>query len=195
MGITGGLATGKTTAARILAEEWKAELWSADEEVHRLLTCDPEVRREVEKQIHPSAYLPDGTPNRPLLRETVFSDEERRRRMEALLHPRVRQAWQARRTACRGAGRPLVIEIPLLFETGAERELDAVVVVACSEHVRDRRLMARGDPTMAKKIIASQWPLERKIDLARHVVWNDGSLEALRAQIQRFLKWFDVRTG
>jgi len=85
---------------------------------------------------------------------------------------------------CRKTNRLFLADIPLLFEVGAQDAFDAVIVVACSEEVRRKRLTSRPgiSEVIAKKMIASQAPLGDKINQSHHVVWNDGSLEALAFQ-------------
>ena len=81
----------------------------------------------------------------------------------------------------------MLVDIPLLFETDAQRHFDFTITVACSPDVQQARLMARGlDPVLAKKIIRAQMPAPEKIALSSHVVWNDGDLAALKDQAEYF---------
>ncbi|MCX7869130.1 MAG: dephospho-CoA kinase [Terrimicrobiaceae bacterium] len=195
LGVTGGLATGKSTFAQMLAARARAQLFDADAAVHSLLATDPQVQREVRERIRPRAFLPDGSPDRPLLRELIFNNPRLRACIEEILHPRVRALWQRQARACQSQSIPLVAEIPLLYEAQAAGDFDAVIVVACSEAIRVRRLEARGVSHLAKKMIASQWPLDTKVQLAHHVVWNDGSIQSLAAQTDHLLRLLDVPSG
>jgi len=197
LGLTGGIATGKSTFAGIFVKRLNAEFYDSDVAVHRLLNDDPNVRQLVCQNVHPQAYHPDGSPNSKLLRSLIFSDPERKRALEEILHPRVREEWQRLAGECRKAGLPCLIDIPLLYEVGAQGGFDAVVVVACSAEIQQQRLCSRpgvsGD--IAKKMIASQSALEDKIKWSDHVVWNDGSLAALETQSDLLALSFHVSKG
>ena len=155
--------------------------------------------------------------NRQWLRDRVFSDETQRRKLEAILHPAIRARWQARATAMRGwdgkrdggdlatggegsaqrrdeckpepgAQSWLLLDIPLLYETGAEAECDAVVVVACRDETQVERIVARRGlaPAMARKMIASQTSLASKAARADYVIWNDAPVARLDEQAELF---------
>ncbi len=184
MGLTGGIATGKSTFARIFVKKTSAVFYDADACVHQLLESDPDVRQEIVTAIDPSAYRDDGTPDRQRLRDLVFSNPTHKKALENILHPRVRDTWMAIAADCRKTNKLFLADIPLLFEVGVQDSFDAVIVVACSEEVRLNRLTSRPgiSEAIAKKMIASQAPLGEKINQSHHVVWNDGSLEALAFQ-------------
>ncbi len=197
MGLTGGIATGKSTFARLFSERLKAEFFDSDAAVHQLLQNDPEVRRLICEKIHPQAYHPDGSPDRQLLRSLIFSNPDLKRSMEEILHPRVREAWQQLVSDSRQARRPCLVDIPLLYEVEAQSAFDAVIVVACSGAIQLQRLCSRPGVSedMAKIMIASQGSLEDKIKKSDHVVWNDGSLEALETQSDFLALSFHVSNG
>ncbi len=197
LGLTGGIATGKSTFAAIFSKRLKAKFYDSDAAVHRLLNDDLSVRRLVGENVHPQAYRSDGTPDRKLLRSLIFSDPDRKRALEEILHPKVRQEWQCLVDECRQAGLPCLVDIPLLYEVGAQESFDAVVVVACSDTIQQQRLCSRPGVSedIAKKMIASQSALEDKIKKSDHVVWNDGSLEALETQSDLLALSFHVPNG
>jgi dephospho-CoA kinase len=197
IGLTGGIATGKSTFLGLFAPRLGAQWFCADACVRELLDSDPQVAGEIRARIDPRACRDDGSPDRAYLRELIFGDASVRWRLEEILHPRVRARWTAQAVEARAAGKVFVVDIPLLFETGAEGFFEAVVVVACSREVQTRRLLARRgiDPAMAKKMIDSQRPMDSKIESSHHVVWNDGDLEALRLQSDSLARIFDVPSG
>jgi dephospho-CoA kinase len=123
---------------------------------------------------------------RATLANLVFSDESRRRALEAILHPRIREAWQV----CaedwrRGGSKAGVVVIPLLFETGTALAFNHTVCVACLAASQQERLAARGwTAAMAASRIAAQWPVERKMAASGHVVWTEGRLESTVAQLR-----------
>jgi len=197
LGLTGGIASGKSTFAKTFASLTGAELFCADRCVHDLLENDAGVAREISIRIHPLAYRDGGPPDRALIRNQILAHPEKKTALEEILHPRVRKAWQEDAARCRSGGKAFVADIPLLFEVGVETFFDAVVTVACSEATRMRRLLARGgmDEAIAKKMIASQWPTDTKVQLSQHVVWNDGHLDALHLQADFLARTFDARSG
>jgi dephospho-CoA kinase len=183
IGITGGIGSGKSTFSRILAETLGAELFDADAASRELLDSDPEVRELVVARVFHGAYSADGRPDRAAIRRVVFQDASAKTHLEEIIHPRVRGRWMRLAEECRAANTLLVVEIPLLFETGAENLFDGVATVGCSQETQRRRLADRGlEPAEAQAILRSQLPLEDKAARSRFVVWNDGSLENLRSQ-------------
>jgi dephospho-CoA kinase len=117
----------------------------------------------------------------------VFADPEERRRLDGIIHPRLAAALKARMAALEDRGVKLVlVEVPLLFETGREAAYDRVIVVAAPEALQIRRLRgrdARGE-TEIRGILAAQWPLKDKVARADYVVDNGGSQEATAQQVK-----------
>ncbi len=188
LGLTGGIATGKSTLVRLLQPLWPADWFDADACVHRLLASDPSVGLAVEKAFGPGLRTADGAVRRDQLRPLVFGNPSARARLESILHPAVRQQWTGLAAAARAARRNLVVDIPLLYETQGEAFCDRVVVVAASPATQLQRLTeVRGlEPGMTNAMLASQLPISEKVRRADHVLWNDGSLDALAEQ-SRFL--------
>lgn len=183
IGITGGIASGKSSLCRALAKIEPMRIFDSDACARDLLDSDSAVREAVVRDVLPTAYRVDGTPDRPAIRAYVFSNPAAKARMEAILHPLVRSRRLALADEARSANWNLLVDIPLLFETGAAASFDCVVTVACSPETQIRRAMSRGlDLKQAEQIIASQWENSRKISLSDFVVWNDGSLRMLEAQ-------------
>jgi len=131
----------------------------------------------------------EGRLRRDILARHVFADAEARKQLEAVLHPRIRRLWRAQLESWRTQRRLLaVVAIPLLFETQAEAELDAVICVACSKATQFERLRARGWP--AKQIeqrIGAQWTAAEKMARSNYVIWTEGALEIHSAQLDRIL--------
>jgi dephospho-CoA kinase len=162
-----------------------ASIFDSDACARELLDADPAVREAVIRDILPTAYRPDGTPDRAAIRALVFSDPAAKARLEAILHPLVRARRQALAEDARAEGRDLLVDIPLLFETGASSAFDLVVAVACSPENQTRRAMSRGlTLAQVQQIVASQWSNAQKIAQSDFVVWNDGSLRMLQAQAE-----------
>lgn len=185
IGITGGIASGKSTFTRALAEIRAARIFDSDACARALLDSDPTVREAVIRDILPTAYRADGTPDRAAIRALVFSDPAAKARLEAILHPLVRARRQALAEDVRAEGRDLLVDIPLLFETGASSGFDLIVTVACSPETQTKRAMSRGlTLAQVQQIVASQWGNAQKIAQSDFVIWNDGSLRILQAQAE-----------
>jgi len=183
LGLTGGIATGKTTFRRCLVEAHAFDVFDADACVHALLEGDHAVIASIADAFGPAAFTPAGRPDKTFLRNRIYSDSAARRTLEGILHPRVRQRWHELGAQACEQGHDFLADIPLLFETGAQEAFDAVVVVAASPATQQDRLRARGvNAALMERMLASQWTIEEKVRLADHVIWNDGSPEALRRQ-------------
>ena len=196
LGITGGIATGKSTLTRLLAKAHSFTVFDADACVHEMLRTD----REVLAKIYGEFSLPRTGGLLPLdraeLRRLVFSDSSARHRLEAIIHPVVRQRWMALRAECLDLDRDFLADIPLLLETGAAPEFDALVVVAAAPRTQRTRLAARGlEAAMVEAMLASQWPIGQKIVEADHVIWNDGSLAGLERQASLLLEYLFSRAA
>ena len=131
----------------------------------------------------------DGRLDRDALGRLVFADETSRRRLEEILHPRIRERWQARTRQHRDAGIPaVVVVIPLLFETQAEPAFDLILCVACSAATQKSRLSARGwSQEQIEQRIRAQWPIEKKMELSHYVIWTESGLTLHKAQLDRVL--------
>lgn len=197
IGVTGGIATGKSTLTRALLERLPAHLFDADAAAHALLREDREVRAAIKSAFGADLFVSDGELDRSRLRSLVFSDSQQRERLEAILHPAIRAQWLALAERVRQARSWLIIDIPLLYETGAESHCDRVVVVACSAETQRRRLGAtRGlDPELAQKIIGAQLDLQTKISKADHLIWNDSTIFSLEAQRDVLASWLSQSYG
>ena len=185
IGITGGVATGKSTVARQLFERLRGavavELFSSDLEARRLTDRDFVVQQEIRAAFGSQVFDSEGNLARDLLRDLVFKDGAARKVLESILHPRIREAWIVRT----GGDGLLLAEIPLLYETGAESFFDRIIVTACSRAsqieriVIERRLLKE----LAEQIIQAQLDLEEKIRRADWVVWTDCPREITVQQV------------
>jgi dephospho-CoA kinase len=194
IGITGGIASGKSTFSRALAETRAAWIFDSDASARELLDSDPSVRQAVTRDILPTAYRADGTPDRAAIRALVFSDPAAKARLEAILHPLVRVRRQALAESARAEGRDLLVDIPLLFEASASSGFDLIVTVACSLEIQTQRAMSRGlTLPQVEQIVASQWGNAQKIAQSDFVIWNDGSLRMLQAQAEELAARLESR--
>jgi dephospho-CoA kinase len=187
-GLTGGIGMGKSAAAQILTQRG-VSLVDTDLLARSVVEPGQPALDEIHKAFGDSVIAPDGRLQRGALARIVFSDPTARQKLEEILHPRIRElwrkeveGWRARQvtTGC--------VVIPLLFETGAEKEFDTTICVACSTATQHKRLLERGWTTeQIAQRIAAQLPIEKKIANANYVLWNESSLEILAAQINAIL--------
>ena len=185
IGITGGIATGKTAfCEQLRALLPQARFFDADRAARELTDHDPEARTLIAQEFGPEIYSSDGHLNRSALRAIVFADPEKKVALEQILHPRIRRQWAIEAESRRTSTEPFFADIPLLYETGGEALCDRVVVVACSPRIQLQRLMSRSSLTQpaAEQMILSQMPLAEKIARADHVVWNNGTPAMLASQ-------------
>lgn len=187
IGVTGGIASGKSSFCRALAKIEPFCIFDSDACAGEFLDSDPAVREAIVRDVLPTAYRVDGTPDRAAIRAHVFSSPDARIRLEAILHPLVRSRRLAMVNEAQSGGCDLLVDIPLLFETGASSSFDCIVTVACSSEIRIRRAMSRGLALPeVERIIASQCEDGRKIAHSDFVIWNDGTLRMLEAQAAEF---------
>lgn len=180
---------GKSTAAKFIAERGERVI-DTDELARELVRPGQAALQQIRGEFGDAVMQTDGTLDRAALAALVFSDAGKRAALESILHPRIRAAWKQRcaEWAAAGAARAVVV-IPLLFETGAENELDLTICVACSRPTQAQRLRARGwTPEETTHRIAAQKPVEEKMDRADRVVWNEAAVEVCQAQIARVLE-------
>jgi dephospho-CoA kinase len=170
IGITGGVATGKSTVARrllaALGNTVPADLFDADFEARRLTDTDLVVQEKIKSAFGAQVFDSEGNLARNRLRELVFHD-----------------AWIGR---TRGE-RLLLADIPLLYETGAEPYFDRIIVTACSRVSQIQRLVhgRQLSESIARQIIQSQMPLEEKIRRADYLVWTDCPPDITEGQVHR----------
>ncbi|MFQ5894906.1 MAG: dephospho-CoA kinase [Nitrospinota bacterium] len=195
VGLTGGIASGKSVVAKMLRERG-AHLIDADALARKLVEPGEPALEEVVRAFGRGVLNPDGTLNRKALGGRVFQDPGERRRLEAILHPRI---W-AEEDALIERYRPedprgvVVVEAALMVETGSYRRFDLLVVVDCDERQQVERLRERDGlgEEEARARLAAQMPLREKVKLAWRVVDNrgplartEGQVEALMAELRR----------
>jgi len=185
VGLTGGVASGKSTVSALLAE-LGAVVVDADLLAREVVAPGTEGLAEIVAAFGPGVLTTDGELDRPAVGALVFADEGKRRTLEAIIHPRVRER-SAELEAAVPPGAVVVHDIPLLAETGQADRFDAVVVVDVPVEVqRERMVRLRGmTPSDADARIATQATREQRLEIATHVIDNTGSLEELRARVEQ----------
>jgi dephospho-CoA kinase len=186
IGLTGGVGTGKSTVATML-RELGAVVVDADEATHAVYEPGTPGFEAVVSEFG-DYYVRDGRIDRQRLGELIFKDAASRRRLNAIVHPLVRE-WMAARTieATERGAEIVVQEVPLLFENGLEPLYSSVVLVYVPEEVQLERLVeGRGfTPERASAVIATQVPIEEKRRRAHIVIDNSGTVEQTRAQVEQ----------
>lgn len=184
IGLTGNIATGKSTVARMLAE-LGATVIDADRVAHEVMRAGTSVHQAVVTAFGPQILRPDGEIDRARLGALVFSDPQALARLEAIVHPAVGEEV-ARRIAAAPTS-IVVVEAIKLIESGMARICDSLWVTTCSPAEQVRRLMAdRGlSREEAERRVNAQPPQEEKIALADVVIRTDGTMEETRRQVER----------
>jgi dephospho-CoA kinase len=186
VGLTGNIASGKSTVARLLAARG-ATIIDADALAREVVEPGSPALAQIGER-WPAALRPDGTLDRPALRAIVFASPTDRARLDAITHPEVaRRAARLIDEARARADRVVVYDIPLLFEAKRTADVDVIVVVDAPVAVRRERLVSGRGLTSrdANAMIAAQMPAEPKRAAADHVIDNDGDRAALEAQVDR----------
>ncbi|MGH7794234.1 MAG: dephospho-CoA kinase [Candidatus Binatia bacterium] len=189
VGLTGGIASGKTTAANIL-QRLGAAVVDADALAREVVERGHDGWREIVETFGVEVLQSDQTLDRQKLRAVIFNNSTARKKLESIIHPRVRALAEERIRQHAAAGTEVVVyEVPLLFEGKLHEWLRPVVLVACDIDVQKRRLQQRDGLAAeeAQKHIDAQMSLEEKRRLADYVIENDGSLKDLERQVQAVL--------
>ena len=186
VGLTGGIASGKSTVAAIL-RRLGADIINADELAREVVEPGREAWREIVSTFGSGVLQMDQTIDRRKLRQIIFNDAEARRKLEAIIHPRVRALAEEKIRACEAAGSALVVyEVPLLFEALIHHWIRPVILVACDVEKQKARLKERDglSDAEAQNHIGAQMSLEEKRKLSDYVVENNGTLAELEAQVR-----------
>jgi len=193
LGLTGGIATGKSTVASLFAEAGCAVV-DTDQLARQAVEPGTPALAEILRAFGSGVIDEAGRLRRSELARRVFADPEVRQRLEAILHPPIRRLWQDQVERWRAAGCGIgMVVIPLLFETQAADEFDRVVCTACSEASQHERLAARGwTPSEAAARLEAQWPSEVKVVRSDLVVWTEGDLSVARSQVSRILRQLNL---
>jgi len=190
IGLTGGIASGKTTVAKIM-KRLGAAIVDADALSREVVEPGRDAWKAIVDTFGAEVLRPDQTLDRQKLRAVIFNNSTARKKLESIIHPRVRALAEERINQQAAAGYELVVyEVPLLFEGNLHAWLRPVVLVACDADVQRQRLQQRDrlTPEEAQKHIDAQMSLEEKRRLADYVIENDGDLESLERQVEAVLK-------
>ena len=194
--LTGGIATGKSTAGEMMRRHLPSMVYfDCDESVQGLL-LDGEVLEEISMVLDHSVILPDGSLDRAKLRALVFENQGMREKLEGVLHPKVRkECLEKRDKSSKNPSTTLfVADVPLLFESGFDFDQELNLVVATSEATQRTRLKARShfEDRMISSILQAQLPILEKVARGDVVFWNEGRPATLERQLVRFLNSLSI---
>jgi dephospho-CoA kinase len=188
IGVTGGIATGKSTVDRML-EAHGATVIDADELAREVVVAGEPALDEVAARFGRELILSDGTLDRTRLGAIVFADADARRDLERITHPRILELMQERIAAALAGPAPLVaVDVPLLFENAREGMFEGVLLVYAPREVQLRRLHERDglDESAALQRLAAQLPIDEKRARATWVIENTDGLEATQRAVDRW---------
>lgn len=189
IGLTGGIGSGKTTVSRYFSELGMPVI-DADEIVHKLMQPDQVAYREIVDAFGHSILDRQNTIDRARLRQVVFDDSNKRKRLEDILHPRVREQIETELETLNADY--CVLVIPLLIEAGYVDFVDQILVIDIDETTQINRVKQRNgfDAGQAKKIIAAQIDRQQRLSYANDVINNNETLERLKQQVSRLHKHY-----
>jgi dephospho-CoA kinase len=195
IGLTGGIACGKSTVARIF-RDLGAPVIDADQVAREVVAPGQPALEEIVKTFGREVLLADGQLDRKKLGEIVFSDAEKRRQLNAITHPRIGQAVQARLAALRETGvEAAIYEAALIVENKLHQGMDGLVVVAVDEQTQIERTMKRDELTREQALarVRAQAPLSDKVAVADWVIDTSGIIPETRKKVERV--WEEIRAG
>ncbi len=184
--LTGAISTGKSVVASMLAE-MGAHIVDTDLIAREVVQPGQPALREIEEYFGKDAINPDGTLNREKVRDQIIRDPEKRNRLNGMTHPHINQIVMERIGSFNGMndGMPIIIDVPLLFESGWNKFFPDVILVYVPVPVQIERLMARDrlDRPTAELTVKAQMSIEDKKDKARFIIDNSGSMDETRKQV------------
>jgi len=191
VGLTGGVASGKTAVSRVLKEEG-AYIIDADQIARELVQPRKPAWKEIIRAFGQEILQEDGSIHRKKLAGRVFADVKQRKRLNRILHPRIRKEMdrRAKEIGQRDPEAIVVIDAPLLVDLGNHRQMDKLIVVTSTWTQQIERLKDRdgANPEEALKIVSSQMPLEEKLKFADFVIRNEGSLEETKRKAREVFR-------
>lgn len=187
VGLTGNIGTGKTTVAWMF-EEQGAKLLNADTIAHETISPQTSVWKQLFDRYGKKIMLQGGVIDRKSLAQIIFSNDTERKFVEAIIHPKVHEELTKRIADLKRNGTQLlIVEVPLLFETKWDKEMDSIIVVSCDLEQQIKRCQDKFGITREEVLlrIKAQRPIEEKISKADYVVDNSGSMNETLIQVRR----------
>ncbi|MBN2693671.1 dephospho-CoA kinase [bacterium] len=189
IGITGVIASGKTTVSNYIKEKGY-NIIEADTLARVAVEKNSQGLKKIKEEFGEEVIQENGELNRKKLKEIIFNDETLRRKLNSIIHPEIESIFQKKLKEFKDAGEKIVFyDVPLLFETGMEWMFDSIIVVFVPESISLERLIKRDNLSeeFALKIIKSQIPAENKIKMANYVINNSKSIENTFEQLEKII--------
>jgi len=194
IGLTGSIASGKSTISQLLQDKG-FRIIDADLVARKVVEPGTPTLIEISKQFGDEVIHPDGTLNREALGTLIFHNPSKRKQLNELMHPAIRQEMLAQRDDLKKQGiETIIMDIPLLFESKLQHFVEKVLVVSVTEDIQLERLIKRNSLSEeeAKVRISSQLPVSEKEKAADAVIYNNGSIEESKTQLERILEEWQV---
>ena len=194
--LTGGIACGKSTVANLFAA-LGVSIVDTDLLAREVVAPGSPLLSQIAAHFGAGVLQPDGSLDRPRLRERVFANPAERQWLEQLTHPAIRALTDQRCDSATGPnsdGRYVIVAIPLLVETGGAGRFDRVLVVDCDPEIQLARLQARDGSTsqQAARVLAAQATREQRLAVADDVIFNNGDIAALRDQVEKLHRQYSA---
>ncbi len=194
IGLTGSIASGKSTVAKMFAD-LNIPIVDADKVARVVVEPGRETLQQIAAQFGDDVILEDGHMDRKKVGDMIFHDPTKRKQLNEIIHPAIRKEMLQQRDEYLSDGHPhVVMDIPLLFESGLQSYVENILVVSVSEENQLKRLMARNDLTEqeARARISSQLPISVKEKGADAVIYNNDSVASTKEQLHYILKKWGV---
>ncbi len=194
IGLTGSIASGKSTISAMLKDKGYPII---DADLVARLVVEPGTSnlQEIEREFGSSVINKDGTLNREALGKLIFNDPVKRKQLNDLMHPAIRsEMFRQRDEHLKSGQKTLIMDIPLLFESRLQHFVDKILVVSVTEEMQLQRLMNRNSLSKdeATARIQSQLPISEKEKGADAVIYNNGTIEQSKEQLERILTEWDI---
>lgn len=192
LGLTGGIACGKTTISNIF-KQLGIKVIDADTVAREVIEL-PEIADKI-KQSYGDEIFINGKLDRRKLREIIFNDKEKIKKLNSIVHPRVIERFKDEYNKNKFSNEIIVFDIPLLFEVGLEKYCNKTVVVYVAEEVQIKRVMERDKSSreLAKKIIDAQMELSKKVKIADYVIENNSTINELEKKVKNIIESIHIR--
>lgn len=190
IGLTGGIASGKSTVSRML-KNLGAVIIDADKIARQVVEPDQPAWNKIKERFGEGVFLENGELDRPALGSVIFNNAEARTDLNSIVHPEIRKRMEEeKQEALKKGVRWIVLDIPLLFESELEYMVEKILVVYVSEEIQKTRLVERDqiDDTLALQKMRSQIPIEQKKNKGHAFIDNSGTIEETEAQLLQILK-------
>lgn len=192
IGLTGGIATGKSTVADLFRKE-QIPVIDADTIAHQALVASSPVFQKLVHEFGKEVVGFDGNIDRAKLGKKIFQNKDLRLKLDSIVHPFVRAQVALEKEKLSQQGVKIAIyDVPLLFEKNMQKDFDQIIVVSCDPQLQKSRLMKRNSLSdlEAQQRISAQLPLSEKIKHADFVIQNNGSLQELQQQVEKVRRSF-----